>query len=280
MNRAAIALLVVSFSSLVWVGAACAKKSGTRALTKDQTQEVEALTKAVCSCADKACSDVVSEQITAWFSGFSFADYDKAANRELARHGEQMASCIGRFVSDAGVAADLPPTDPAGQATTLLTAARTWAQRTHPAHHLEQTTISYVDAAGVLDPDHGELAVQLGTPSKPTDDPKRRTGAPIKPAGSAAAPSCPVLYWSRSAGWSSSPWTCRTLEPHVARCSPQQVWKRAIEKGAPADALAVMTLERAPDSAPMWRFKISDPPRKIDISESFADDCELAVEAQ
>lgn len=276
MNRAALALLVVCGS--LGVAAGCVEKRPD----DEVISKLGLFAESYCRCKDEACFAQVSEMIAAW-SREHHPDRKPTEKVMVAmqRLGDQMVSCRSAATApiDAGVGADLPAPATSEQATKLLGSARAWAARKYPTHHLEQTTISYVDAAGILDPDHGELAVQLGTPTKPVDDPKRRTGAPIKATSAPAPTSCPVLYWSRSAGWSSSPWTCRTLEPHVARCSPQQVWKRAIAKGAPADALAVMTLERAPDSAPVWRFKISDPPRKIDISESFPDDCELAVEA-
>jgi hypothetical protein len=69
---------------------------------------------------------------------------------------------------------------------------------------------------------------------------------------------------------------------HHPHCTVREVWKRAIAKGAPPQALAQLHLEvidiliEAPRQ--VWKFTIEDAPRNIHISEEIADDCEPIVE--
>jgi hypothetical protein len=53
------------------------------------------------------------------------------------------------------------------------------------------------------------------------------------------------------------------LEP---RCTTKTIWQRAIADGAPADAIAEITLEQS-----SWHFEIYD--QRLRFSRSYADDC-------
>ena len=56
---------------------------------------------------------------------------------------------------------------------------------------------------------------------------------------------------------------------------------RAIAKGTPADAVAIVQLGEATSTTPRrWVCTLVDEPRKISIQHFFPDDCELSLEKQ
>lgn len=147
----------------------------------------------------------------------------------------------------------------------------------------------YVRSDGTLDPTYGNLVVYFGVPQNtevPVDDPSRPTGAPVpevravKPRPSGTP--CPQLTFHVAEGWKSPRYFCVSHDRIVGpRCSAKTIWERAIGKGAPKDALAILEIQGADaryNLPQQWRFRITDTPRKVDIRHTFPDNCETAVE--
>lgn len=258
--------------------------------------ELRAIKDATCACRDAACLEAVAQRLTAW-SGGPGAELtnspipDRKQSAELPALWHELQACMASVTSalaaappDAGVESDAPPVlrgVPAKVAApypadALLRAAREWLATAHPKLVPAQATLAYVDRDGNLDAEHGRFELQVGYVSEKVDDPRRKTGAPVVAAERPS--SCPKIVWQAGA-WDVRSWSCREVLPHVPRCPAANVWSRAIAKGAPADALAVITLEYRDRSAPpRWAFAISDDLRGVKIRHAFDDDCPLAVE--
>jgi hypothetical protein len=170
---------------------------------------------------------------------------------------------------------DVPPEANAHDADTLLRDARAWARDKQPEHLVSDVRIAYVDASGELDADHGELEIVFGRTLRKVDDPKRKIGAPV--VQPQEPNDCFQLAWSRKAGWSRTTYGCSEAYEVATRCTVKQIWKEAIERNVPAEALASLSLRTRP-SGGAWEIRVVDEPRGINIVESFADDCPLAVE--
>lgn len=170
-----------------------------------------------------------------------------------------------------------------------LDEARKYVEARDPELAAYRIEMKYVRSDGTLDPKYGELSIQFGVPQNsdvPVDDPSRPTGAPIpearvvKPRPSGTR--CPNLTFHVVDGWKSPRYFCVTHDRIVGpRCSVKTVWDRAIGKGAPKDALAILEIQGADaryNLPQQWRFRITDKLRKIDVRHTIADDCEMAVE--
>ncbi len=287
MNRIAIVL-----ATLTALGG-CKKKSGSE--FAEPLAKMSEFADMMCKCLDKACADAVQERMTKWATDAAAKDEwsktkpDEATMKKMTELGEKYAGCMNKAFGPSPEPAPeepAPPPAPSKPALpaavpspatveALLASARTWARGEHDQLHIVQLDLAYVGADGVVDPDFGKVTVQLGRVAQTADDPKRRTGAPVLPAASQPT-TCMELLWTAK-GWTKQALsTCWSAVAPFPRCPVTTLWKRAIDKGAPADALAVLTLRESTNRR--WTFVINDEPRKVAISQSFDDDCELIVE--
>lgn len=271
---------------------ACKGRSGPRHTIAAAIEKLEDFADQVCECADRACADKVQAAMATWATQLADTHRDdlkpsdaeaKAINAVTTR----LTGCTQRFLTDdpmPPVDVTPPPTadDPGvaprpARADQLIRMALDWAARQHVRHAVDELRLEYVDAQGLLDETYGTLRIQFGRARTAQDDPSRRTGLPVPPTTNQPT-ECPRLEWSRARGWRPTAGPCREIDGGAPRCTVPQLWRRAIEHGAPADAVAV--LERSvPDAgAGEWLFAISDKPRKVDIEHVFDDDCPLAVE--
>jgi len=191
---------------------------------------------------------------------------------------------------DAAVVIDAPPPDagmPAhtGEVTVdeLVREARLWVAPAFPDLALVTIGAHYLRPDGKLDPRYGSLALEFHTPLHPVspiDDPDRPTGAPIavpEPTDKPRERGCPRPVWSKGA-WAYQDGFCsKRLAITGPRCTVAKIWERAIAKGAPANALAIIRLGY-PNANAGWRFSIKDPLRKVDLDLWIPDDCPLQVE--
>lgn len=245
----------------------------------------------MCQCTDKACADAVQERMTKWATDAANNDEwskqkpDEATMKKMTEVGQKYAECMTTAMAPPP---EPPPPPPAPEkppnpaavpapatVDALFASARTWARGEHDQLRIVSLDLYYVGADGVVDPNFGKVSIELGGASQIADDPKRRTGAPVVPAASQPT-TCMEVSWTAK-GWTKSTLgACRDASAAFPRCPVTAVWKRAIDNGAPADALAVLRLREG--AKRKWSFSISDEPRKIEINHSFDDDCELAVE--
>jgi hypothetical protein len=164
---------------------------------------------------------------------------------------------------------------------------------------VSDAVLEYVRQDGTLDPTYGHVRFLFGhrphPPPPPVDDPKRPIGAPVP----SSAPSmvtvlmdrhddCPRVTWEPGKlDAAASGASCEEFIPPVRvplrhpRCGVREIWKRAIAKDAPAEALAKLELDSdlaSEEARQVWKFTIEDAPRGIHIEERFADDCDPVVE--
>jgi hypothetical protein len=279
MNRIVIVLAMIAAL------AGCKKKSTSTA--GEALAKMSEFADSMCLCKDKACAEAVQERMTKWSTDMAAkagSARDEKPSDEMIKKmttiGQQYAECMTSAYGSEPTPWATKPEVPATVAApvtveALLTSARTWASGEHKQLHVVQLDVSYVGADGIVDPAHGKVRIQLGRTTQGADDPKRRTGAPIVPVASQPT-SCMELWWT-AAGWTKQALaSCLDAAAPFPRCPVTTLWKRAIEKGAPADALAVLTLRES--AKRQWTFAISDELRKVAISETFDDDCEVVVE--
>jgi hypothetical protein len=231
----------------------------------------EAFRDSVCRCTDRACVQAVLD---------TFAKVSMGGTATSQTAMDQAAICIEN-VNKLDVAAGsatgsgpMPAMPAQREADALLSAARNWQTTTHPGMSIWEVTISYVEASGMLDPEHGMMTVQFGASATPVDDPQRKTGAPVK-AASTKPTECPTLTLAK-AGWTSFDNTCADVASYIPKCTVAEVWKKAITMGAPKDALATVRFSNV--SRQLWSFTITDEPRNVNIAHEFVDDCERTLE--
>jgi hypothetical protein len=160
-------------------------------------------------------------------------------------------------------------------ADTLIREARTWARAKQPEHFVTDVQLDYVDARGTLDDRYGKIDVTFGRALRAADDANRKIGAPVeKPT---VVEDCFQLAWTPSQGWSRATYGCNEARDVANRCSVVATWEKAIARGAPPAGLAKIAMNTM-SAHHMWSFRVQDEPRGIDIFETFADDCPLAVE--
>lgn len=266
----------------------CKKSSSS---VETQIQKLSDFASRMCTCNDKACAERVNNDLQEFARQAPRptvkprqADVDRM-NAEATRYQQCMQRAIAwlpppELPVEPAKPVEPPkpilPADPAKpiDADKMFASARTWASQQHAELQLLRAVTSYVDVEGMLDPEEVRFELELGYVSA-ADDPKRRTGAPVRDRKAPAR--CPRLQFSPVSGWSTYDLPCTPAPPGFPHCSLRDIWKRAIAKGAPTDAVAVVTYDpRTKD--PAWRFAISDGPRGVAIAHRFADDCELVLE--
>lgn len=223
---------------------------------------------AICRCKDVACIEQVGKDFTARAGKFPQSNIDKDVL-------EAATKCVEKVyaVQGSAPAAGLPALPPTLDADALIGAAR--ASQTDPRMPISSITVEYVDAKGMLDETYGGLWVTWGLSTKPFDDPKRKTGAPV-PTDTTLPETCPTVAFARKGPWTVGQNECTQEEPYVPRCTVAQIWRRAIAQAAPPDALAVIKYRNL--VPPSWTFTIRDAPRNVNIALELPDDCERQLE--
>jgi hypothetical protein len=178
-------------------------------------------------------------------------------------------------VEDVADPAPGPPPDPRPIGALLLE-----AQRRSAGFVPSRVMIDYVGSDGIMDPSYARLEVWYGT-TRPgvTDDPNRRTGAPVVAPPPKAVTQCPRLTWQKGI-WTTRLTGCPAAVM-VLQCSVAIIWDKAIAHGAQRDAVARIGISALPagsTSQPSWRIEIDDGPRNVHFHESYADDCGVVAE--
>jgi len=243
----------------------------------------------MCRCKDRVCAEDALDRLKTWSTTGAKRDYKPTDTqiKDMDRVRQELNNCMVKaMATSVDVAAPAPPppekptlpATPSGTATVdqLIALARGFAPVMHPQLVISSIDAVYVDAEGKLDEEDGELGILLGPANASDDDPKRRIGAPVK-KGPPPPTECLKLTWKRG-GWSSAPSGCIDAGRDFGRCSVMEIWKRAIAKGAPIEAIATVQLRE--EKPRRWVFTIVDEPRKINIQHVLPDDCELALEKQ
>jgi hypothetical protein len=131
-----------------------------------------------------------------------------------------------------------------------------------------------IDAEGVFPDGHADFtAVDNGSLDYRFISPSRAKRDPSKPIGAKQEKKCMFRIMIDKEGAWSAPldgWDCKEALIGVPKCSLVQVWKKALAKKAPPNALAELGY-RAWDGRARWYFTIDDDDLKI--SEVFDDDC-------
>lgn len=173
--------------------------------------------------------------------------------------------------------ADLADPDPL-TADVLIQQAKQRAE----GYALARIQIEYVGPDGMLDPRYSKgLVAFTQRPAEPDDDPQRPTGAPVPKPPRPQRPKCPTWSWEPGA-WTPTEGYCGAQQIKAVRCPVTVIWQRAIDDGAPRDALAKLTLlgksERSTGGL-RWSFEIRDTTRGVSFARSYADDCGPIAEA-
>ncbi len=270
------------FTSGLFLVAGCPDRKSPQRAARMAVEKFKGFTNRMCVCKDMTCVDAVQREMTAWGQGMAKENTNIKPDEETMKAMSELATryseCVMKLMpEDTAVATvvpdDIPPSSTTRDADTLLRDARTWARTKQPEHFVTQAQFEYVDERGAFDETHGVLKIVFLRSQKRPDDSKRKIGAPVDTAE--VVEDCFQLAWSPSAGWSRSRYGCSSdARDVVNKCSPAGVWKKAIERGAPAEGLAKLHMW----PGDRWSFTIRDEPRGIDVRESILDDCPLAVE--
>jgi hypothetical protein len=165
---------------------------------------------------------------------------------------------------------DTPPAPSSWNADDLVRQAREWATKSKPGRVIATVKYSYVDHEGVLDPTFGALEIEFGRVDE--RNLKRRLGTPVQPK--VVHDDCFSMSTTGGA-WIVKTRKCGDTRDEISRCNVSAIWKRAIERKASAEAIAVIVLDVL---AKTWTFAIDDEPTNLHVREQFPDDCELNVE--
>lgn len=267
----------------------CPDKNSPERQIRMAVDQMATFTDDMCRCLDKACADKIQDQMTKWATEMARdapkqqPKPDEALMKRMTEIGQRYGECMTNAMmsepppaaAPAALRDDIPPATTTRDADTLVREARAWARAKQPEHLVTDVQIDYVDANGVIDGEFGAVAIMFGRPAKKADDPKRKIGAP--PAPTTRPDDCFQINWSPSVTWSRTTYGCGDAVDVANRCTVTQIWKKAIAAKAPDAALAKIEMRPLAAGA-AWTFVIQDEPRGVDIRESFADDCPLAVE--
>jgi hypothetical protein len=205
-----------------------------------------------------------------------------AESKQAVEVSEQYAKCMSKAYGGAPTPMTPPAPVKVTDADQILKQAFELVQT---GHVVAELGVSYVRADGTLDPTYGTADVRLARykPPAPADDPARPLGAPV-PVDTSAAEingSCPKYSWKQGVRTDTTTF-CSTPGAGLSKpsCSIVEVWKRAIDAGAPAHGLAVLTLNGTGPGIPVqyWSFAIDDGPRNVHFSHSVQDTCEPTLE--
>lgn len=179
-------------------------------------------------------------------------------------------------VTAAPVAPKAPPAN--GIAVSAgYNSALAMAQEKFPDARLARISAEYVDPAGVAEISYGgEVRYRFVSPSHANQPPPT---APVLGApATATLVDCRVsVYADRThklhVGSTYTDNCDEVLPAGSPHCTVEAIWQKAIDKGAPAQALATIEL-RVRYGKPQWRFQIQDQARNQNVADlAFSDDC-------
>jgi hypothetical protein len=278
--------------ALVLAVAACGHPKRDR--FADDVAKMQEFTDLMCRCTadDKACADTVMGEMNRWSAieaqeSRDLPKPDEAMIKRMqdigTRYGECMARAYGASSSDTPPA---PPPLPTGEKITSADRIIKLTFDGAGANTVGNVELSYVRSDGTLDPAYGRAEFDFGKRKKPkpADDPNRPLGAPVPVDDSIVddvMAKCPTHTWSNGVDQQREG-PCMTFGAVTRpRCSVLEVWKRAIEAGAPAAGLAVLRLRPTlggTDGAQEWEFSIDDTPRNLHFSHEVSDTCDPTLE--
>jgi hypothetical protein len=268
---------------------ACGSKTSP---DEDAVKAMRALADEACGCGNRMCAEMVSAKVL----HFDDSKASSTARKSISVLREKAETCVERAKAGPKKAEPAKPVEPAKtvepprppkpsldasklpvpkdrDVMEMVKAARAAVAAIAPDLGLGGLDAYYVRKDGTLDPTYGTLALRFAQPQPTEDDPNRPTGAPIarrKPPVERATEACPRVKFADGA-WKSDDVQCRKQALiGELRCTSAQVWARAIARGAPADAVAILELDQGYGS---WKFRIEDKLRKVDFYELIADDC-------
>jgi hypothetical protein len=286
------------FASLVLTGCGDAEEERFREETADALKRMGEFRDEMCKCQDKPCTDRVQQAMTRWSTDMAAKSSDRrrehkadeATMKKMTEVGQAYGECMTKAMSQPGATPEpvatpaappiLTPTadetkEPATPkaplyADALLRQVRDWAHKQRPDRFVESAAFSYVDAEGLLDATDGEVRIVFGRVNDSSS--KRRVGGRVRPK----QPQSDCFTLQTTGGrWLVTTNECADTVDYVPRCGAAAIWKRAIAKKAPGEAVAQLTFHA---NEKKWDFAIDDEPLKVHVRESFPDDCELNVE--
>lgn len=246
----------------------------------------------MCACKDKACADHVSDEMSRWASDKAklpskAPHLGREQTERMAQIGMEYGKCFTAATSDGGAgatpsgsAAAPPPREPpAGSVTNADALIKQLYDSLDREHVVQRLDLAYIHADGTIDAKYGRVTAELGKPKRPSpaDDPNRPLGAPVPDDHMTedVLAQCPSYTWEggkRSDGQTS----CLMMlsEPiERPKCSVVAIWKQAIDAGAPAAALAQLSIH-----AGTWTLSIDDAPRNVHFQQDFPDTCAPTLE--
>lgn len=240
----------------------------------------------MCACNDAACVRRVHDEMSSWSQDRAKRSPDEQrpmlweADPEAYKY---LAECEQQALRREPAPRPAPPPLPPPEKITSADRVISKTYETLGEHAVKRLVFSYVRADGTIDDEYGEATIELGRPRppKPGDDPNRPMGAPVRKAPEPVydeTATCPTHTWTkgeRAIGGTS----CVMNAPGLRKptCSITEVWKRAIERGAPKEGLAVIELRGG--AAQRWTFAIDDEPRNIRFRFETQDGCAPVLEA-
>jgi hypothetical protein len=281
------AAALVAVAAVLGAASGCKKKRGNA----DEVLAVfHRLRDMMCACRDQACVDKVQEDMNRWSAenarsaGAAEPKLRPEELQQVQQLGTEYGECMAKVMGNT----DVPPEAPVAAPVERLTNADQILKRTYdglkPNQSVGALSLSYVRADGTVDPTYGTVEIQLAKPPRPdpADDPARPIGAPV-PVDPAAIDDviakCPVHTWKNGARTASETPCFRRGALTRPKCSVVEVWKRAIDAGAPANGLAVLALHEAIGDEPQsWTFSIEDAPRNIHFAHVVVDTCQPTLE--
>ncbi|MBA3465488.1 MAG: hypothetical protein H0T46_36485 [Deltaproteobacteria bacterium] len=245
----------------------------------------------MCACKDKACADTVQDDMNQWSRENARTAGDRpvkpaeAQMKKMQEIGTQYGECMAKAMQAEPPVDVATPTPTPSPVVALATGDQVvkHVYDTLGSYAVARLGLWYVRADGTIDPKYGYVEIDLAPPRPPdpADDPDRPIGAPIPVAPTAddhSSSDCPTVGWASGALTRKKRPSCEKVEVPLARpkCSAVEIWKRAIDEGAPAQGLAVIELHATPSQH--WTFSMHDAPRNIHVLKEIQDTCAPTIE--
>ncbi|HUS31379.1 MAG TPA: serine/threonine-protein kinase [Kofleriaceae bacterium] len=132
-----------------------------------------------------------------------------------------------------------------------------------------------IDADGVFPDGHADFSlIENGSIDYRFISPSRMKRDPKKPLGAKVERRCMFrIELTKDGAWSApmDGWDCNERLVGLPKCSFAQVWKKALAKKAPSNAIGSLGYRADFNGVAKWYFDIEDPDAKF--SEMFNDDC-------
>jgi hypothetical protein len=293
--RSVGAALAMMSSSAVVVSGCGSKEKDSQAMAAEAVAKAREYKDLMCACPDKDCATKVNDEYTMWGTDMAskIASHkdDMHFDQETAKKMTEVAMAYGECMTkamggarafdepppiDAAPPADIDAWGPFGPALPVdadlaARAARDWGQtkkKVAPSH----VDFEFVDEDGIVQ-DGGFIKVFFS--NELPDDPKRKTGMPVKKSPDATGCFVLVLEGQQWKNYKSD--ECVPGFRKQIRCSTKQVFAKAVADKMPKDAAATMHLSGT--TKLKWEVSVEDEPRDVHFRETYDDDCPLTVES-